>query len=91
MENLRRKGNFKRPAEKRGKFNDKGRTIKKRPKEIYKRQEIGHWEGDTVESVSYTHLYFIFIFFCATIYNIFNSIQFQYTPYKFLSPYPRQL
>lgn len=50
MENLRRKGKFKRPAEKRGKFNDKGRTIKKRPKEIYKRQEIGHWEGDTVES-----------------------------------------
>lgn len=45
MENLRRKGNFKRPAEKRGKSNDKDRTIKKRPKEIYKRQEIGHWEG----------------------------------------------
>ena len=38
MKNLRRKGKFKRPAEKRGKFNDKGRTIKKRPKEIYKRQ-----------------------------------------------------
>lgn len=30
MKNLRRKGKFKRPAEKRGKFNDKGRTIKKR-------------------------------------------------------------
>ncbi|MDE6475396.1 MAG: helix-turn-helix domain-containing protein [Erysipelotrichaceae bacterium] len=29
MRNLRRKGNFKRPAEKRGKFNDGGRTIKK--------------------------------------------------------------
>ncbi|MDU1598601.1 MAG: IS30 family transposase, partial [Peptostreptococcus anaerobius] len=55
MENLRRKGNFKRPAEKRGKFNDKGRTIKKRPKEIYKRQEIGHWEGDTVESGRFDH------------------------------------
>lgn len=29
MRNLRRKGNFKRPAETRGKFNDGGRTIKK--------------------------------------------------------------
>lgn len=42
MKNLRRKGKFKRPAEKRGKFNDKGRTINKRSKEIYKRQELGH-------------------------------------------------
>lgn len=50
MEKLRRKGQFKRPAETRGKFNDGGRTIKKRPKEVYKRQEIGHWKGDTVES-----------------------------------------
>lgn len=50
MEKLRRKGKFKRPAEKRGKFNDKGRTIKKRPKEIYTRQELGHCEADTVES-----------------------------------------
>lgn len=50
MEKLRRKGKFKRPAETRGKFNDGGRTIKKRPKEVYKREEIGHWEGDTVES-----------------------------------------
>ena len=50
MERLRRKGCFKRPAETRGKFNDGGRTIKKRPKEVYKREEIGHWEGDTVES-----------------------------------------
>lgn len=32
MEKLRRKGQFKRPAETRGKFNDGGRTIKKRPK-----------------------------------------------------------
>ena len=55
MENLRRKGKFKRPAEKRGKFNDKGRTIKKRPKEIYKRQELGHWEADTVESGRFDH------------------------------------
>ena len=42
MKNLRRKGTFKRPSEKRGKFNDGGRTIKKRPKEIYKREELGH-------------------------------------------------
>ncbi|KXB89358.1 hypothetical protein HMPREF3191_01271, partial [Veillonellaceae bacterium DNF00626] len=45
MKNLRRKGKFKRPAEKREKFNDKGRTIKKGPNETYKRQEIGHWEA----------------------------------------------
>lgn len=50
MANLRRKGKFQRPAETRGKFNDGGRTIKKRPKYVYKKQEIGHWEGDTVES-----------------------------------------
>ena len=50
MRLLRRKGTFKRPAETRGKFNDKGRTIRKLPKEVYKREEIGHWEGDTVES-----------------------------------------
>ena len=50
MKHLRRKGQFKRPSEKRGKFNDDGRSIKKRPKEIYKREELGHWECDTVES-----------------------------------------
>lgn len=50
MKNLRRKGNFKRPSEKRGKFNDGGRTIDKRGKEVYKRKELGHWEIDTVES-----------------------------------------
>lgn len=55
MEKLRRKGKFKRPAETRGKFNDGGRTIKKRPKSIYKREEIGHWEGDTVESGRIDH------------------------------------
>lgn len=55
MEKLRRKGQFKQPAETRGKFNDGGRTIKKRPKEVYKRQEIGHWEGDTVESGRIAH------------------------------------
>ena len=50
MKKLRRKGKFQRPAETRGKFNDGGKTIKKRPKEVYKRKEIGHWEADTVES-----------------------------------------
>lgn len=48
MRNLRRKGNFKRPAETSGKFNDGVRTIKKRDKSVYKRCELGHWEGDTV-------------------------------------------
>lgn len=46
---LRRKGKFKRPAETRGRFNI-GKTIQKRPKEIYKRNELGHWEADTVVS-----------------------------------------
>lgn len=55
MKKLRRQGRFKRPAETRGKFNDGGRTIKKRPKEVYKREEIGHWEGDTVESGRIAH------------------------------------
>lgn len=50
MDQLRRKGRFKRPAETRGKFNDGGRTIKKRDKSVYKRKELGHWEGDTVVS-----------------------------------------
>lgn len=51
MSNLRRKGNFKRPAEKRGKFNvTADRMIKSRPKSIRKREELGHWEGDTVVS-----------------------------------------
>ena len=49
IEHLRRKGKFKRPAEKRGKFNI-GNTIKKRPKEVYKRNTFGHWEADTVVS-----------------------------------------
>ncbi|MDE5888925.1 MAG: IS30 family transposase [Bacilli bacterium] len=46
---LRRKGKFKRPAETRGRFNI-GKTIKKRPKEVYKRNTFGHWEADTVVS-----------------------------------------
>lgn len=55
MRNLRRKGNFKCPAETRGKFNDGGWTIKKRDKSVYKRGELGHWEGDTVESGRIDH------------------------------------
>lgn len=56
MEKLRRKGHFKRPKETRGKFNvDSSRTIKKRPKDVYKRIKLGNWEGDTVESGRYDH------------------------------------
>ena len=50
MKKLRRKGHFKRPAETRGKFNDGGRTIRKRDRSVYKRKELGHWEGDTIIS-----------------------------------------
>ncbi|WP_330932733.1 IS30 family transposase [Erysipelothrix rhusiopathiae] len=49
MKKLRRKGKFKIPQETRGRFNI-GKTINKRPKSVYKREEIGHWEADTVES-----------------------------------------
>ena len=56
IEHLRRKGKFKRPAETRGKFNI-GKTIKKRPKEVYKRNTFGHWEADTVVSGRFDHTY----------------------------------
>lgn len=49
IEHLRRKGKFKRPAETRGRFNI-GNTIRKRPREVYKRTTFGHWEADTVVS-----------------------------------------
>ena len=49
IEHLRRKGKFKRPAETRGRFN-LGKTIKKRPKEVFSRNTFGHWEADTVVS-----------------------------------------
>ena len=49
IKHLRRKGKFKRPAETRGRFN-LGKTIKKRPKEVYRRNTFGHWEADTVVS-----------------------------------------
>lgn len=55
MRKLRRKGKFKRPQETRGRFNI-GKTIKKRPKSVYKREEIGHWEADTVESGRFGHV-----------------------------------
>ena len=55
MKKLRRKGKFKRPQETRGRFNI-GKTIKKRPKSVYKREEIGHWEADTVESGRIGHV-----------------------------------
>jgi|LAHS01.1.fsa_nt_gb IS30 family transposase len=55
MDRLRRKGRFQRPAEARGRFNDGGRTIQKRDRQIYKRKELGHWEGDTVESGRIDH------------------------------------
>ena len=46
---LSRKGTFKKPAETKGRFN-LGKTIMKRPKEIYKRDFFGHWEADTLVS-----------------------------------------
>ena len=49
IEHLRRKGKFKKPTETRGRFN-LGKTIKKRPKEVYKRNTFGHWEADTFVS-----------------------------------------
>ena len=49
IKQLRRKGKFKRPAETRGRFN-LGKTIKKRPKEVYIRNTFGYWEADTVVS-----------------------------------------
>lgn len=49
MKKLRRKGKFKRPQEKRGRFNI-GKTIKERIKHVFNRKEIRHWEADTVES-----------------------------------------
>lgn len=55
MEKLRRKEAFKRLTETREKFNDGGRTLRKRPKEVYKREKLGHWEADTVESGRINH------------------------------------
>lgn len=46
---LRHKGKRQAPAETRGRFNV-GTSIHKRPKEVRKREEAGHWELDTVVS-----------------------------------------
>jgi IS30 family transposase len=54
MKQLRRKGKFKRPQETKGRFNI-GKSIKKRPSEVYKRNTFGHWEADTVESGRLDH------------------------------------
>ena len=50
MSHLRRKVKYKRPKSIQGRFDDYGQRIRKRPKEIYRREEVGHWEGDTVQS-----------------------------------------
>lgn len=50
MCHLRRKGKYKKPKSMQGRFDDNGQTIRKRPKKVYKREEVGHWEGDTVDS-----------------------------------------
>ena len=46
---LRRKGKSHGAKETRGKFN-KGKSIRKRDKSVYSRNEAGHWEVDTVVS-----------------------------------------
>ena len=50
MCHLRRKGKYKKPKSMQGRFDDAGQTIRKRPKEVYKREEVGHWEGYPVDS-----------------------------------------
>ena len=49
LNNLRRKGKSLKTKETRGKFNI-GKNIKDRPKEVRKREKIGHWGLDTVVS-----------------------------------------
>ena len=46
---LRRKGKNHGTKETRGKYS-KGKSIRKRDKSVYSRQEVGHWEADTVVS-----------------------------------------
>ena len=46
---LRRKGKSHGVKETRGKYS-KGKSIRKRDKSVYRRQEAGHWEADTVLS-----------------------------------------
>ncbi len=47
---LRRKGKTRFGKETRGKLLNKGKSIRKREKSVYKRKEFGHWEMDTVVS-----------------------------------------
>ena len=47
---LRRKGKSKNGKETRSKLRNKGKSIRKRDKSVYKRKEFGHWEIDTVVS-----------------------------------------
>lgn len=47
---LRRKGKTALGKETRGKLSNKGKSIRKRDKAVYKRLEFGHWEMDTVVS-----------------------------------------
>ncbi len=47
---LRRKGKTAHGKETRGKLSNKGKSIRKRDKAVYKRLEFGHWEMDTVVS-----------------------------------------
>jgi IS30 family transposase len=54
MKNFQEKAKFKRPKEKRGRFNI-GKTIRKRLKKVHKRNTFGHWEVDTVESERIVH------------------------------------
>lgn len=49
LKNLRRKGASRGRKETRGKFN-LGKSIRKRDKSVYRREEFGHWEADTVVS-----------------------------------------
>ena len=50
MCHLRRKGKFKGHTYRQVRFDYEGRAIRMRAKEIYKREEVGHWEGDTIDS-----------------------------------------
>ena len=49
LKNLRRKGKTRKRLGNGGRFTT-GKSIRKRPKEVYKRKEFGHWEADTVVS-----------------------------------------
>lgn len=49
LKNLRRKGKTRKRLGNSGRFTT-GKSIRKRDKTVYKRQEFGHWEADTVVS-----------------------------------------